>query len=306
MPDAEKHIALLIDADNAPAARIDVILNEVARYGVANVRRAYGDWKNPHLKNWEAELLEHAIRPMQQFAYSKGKNASDMAMVIDAMDLLHTRDPDGFAIVSSDADFTPLVMHLRDVGVEVYGFGEKKTPQAFVNACSKFIYVEALDVVSEPVAGPEVKEKNAKDLRGNTKLVRTLRSAVQNASGDDDWAHLGRIGNQLVNKGAFDPRNYGYPKLRNLIEDIGLFEVKHENNAVWVREKSRGTDSRGTDSRGTDRVPPKVGVAGAGRAAATKVVAKPVKTSPAKKSTSKTTKKTEAVKAPVVPTFSSE
>lgn len=251
MADAEKRIALLIDADNAPAAKIDVILDEVARYGVANVRRAYGDWKNPHLKNWEAELLEHAIRPMQQFAYSKGKNASDMAMVIDAMDLLHTRKPDGFAIVSSDADFTPLVMHLRDVGVEVYGFGEKKTPEAFVNACSKFIYVEALSVTAEPATTPALQEKNAKDLRGNTRLVQTLRSAVQTASGDDDWANLSRVGNQIGNKGAFDSRNYGYPKLRNLIEDIGLFDVKHENSAVWVREKVKRAPTKRSAAKKT-------------------------------------------------------
>ncbi len=129
MPETKKHIALLIDADNAPAAKIDLILAEVARHGVANVRRAYGDWKSVRLKGWEATLHEYAIRPIQQFAYSKGKNASDMAIVVDAMDLLYARNLDAFAIVSSDADFTPLVMRLLTDGVEVYGFGEKKTPR---------------------------------------------------------------------------------------------------------------------------------------------------------------------------------
>ncbi|WP_157723035.1 NYN domain-containing protein, partial [Stenotrophomonas pictorum] len=144
MSDPEKRIAVLIDADNAPASKIDEILVEVAAFGVANVRRAYGDWKNPRLKGWESVLHEFAIRPIQQFAYSKGKNASDMAMVVDAMDLLYARNLDGFAIVSSDADFTPLVMRLLTDGVKVYGFGEQKTPLAFVNACSKFTYLEAL------------------------------------------------------------------------------------------------------------------------------------------------------------------
>jgi uncharacterized protein (TIGR00288 family) len=136
--EGEKRIALLIDADNAPASKIDVILAEVARHSAANARRAYGNWKSPHLKQWEGVLHSYAIRPIQQFAYSSGKNASDMAMVIDAMDLLYARSLDAFAILSSDADFTPLVMRILTDGLKVYGFGEKKTPEPFVNACSKF------------------------------------------------------------------------------------------------------------------------------------------------------------------------
>ena len=152
MADDEKRIALLIDADNAPASKIDVILAEVARHGVANVRRAYGNWKSPNLKPWEDTLHAYAIRPMQQFDYSSGKNASDMAMVIDAMDLLYTRTMDAFAIVSSDADFTPLVMRILNDGLKVYGFGEKKAPEPFVNACSQFTYVEGL---LQPSAKPD-------------------------------------------------------------------------------------------------------------------------------------------------------
>ena len=152
MADGEKRIALLIDADNAPASKIDVILAEVARHGAANVRRAYGNWKSANLKQWEATLHAYAIRPIQQFAYSSGKNASDMAMVIDAMDLLYARNLDAFAIVSSDADFTPLVMRILGDGVKVYGFGEKKTPEPFVNACSQFTYVEGL---VQPSAKPD-------------------------------------------------------------------------------------------------------------------------------------------------------
>src|SRR5690606_21602478 len=151
MADTDKRIALLIDADNAPASKIDVILAEVARHGEANVRRAYGNWKSQHLNGWEKVLHTYAIRPIQQFAYSTGKNASDMAMVIDAMDLLYARNLDGFAIVSSDADFTPLVMRLRNDGVAVYGFGEEKTPEPFVKACSVFLYLEKLG--EQPQAG---------------------------------------------------------------------------------------------------------------------------------------------------------
>lgn len=140
----ESRIALLIDADNAPAAKIDLVLSELAKLGVANIRRAYGNWKKNELKGWEAVLHEYAIRPIQQFDVSKGKNATDMLIAIDAMDLLYTDRPDAFGIVSSDADFTPLVMHLRAKGATVYGFGAKKTPAPFVNACSRFLYLEAL------------------------------------------------------------------------------------------------------------------------------------------------------------------
>ena len=179
MSEPEKRIALLIDADNAPASKIDEVLAEVARYGVANVRRAYGNWKSPRLKGWEAVLHEYAIRPIQQFAYSKGKNASDMAMVIDAMDLLYARNLDGFAIVSSDADFTPMVMRLLTDGVKVYGFGEKKTPEPFVNACSKFTYrkrwarpTPACRIPNRPPANRPRTSRWPTTMRGRARAVR--------------------------------------------------------------------------------------------------------------------------------------
>jgi len=239
MTEPEKRIALLIDADNAPAGKIDVILAEVARYGVANVRRAYGNWKSPHLKSWEAVLHEYAIRPIQQFAYSSGKNASDMAMVIDAMDLLYARNLDGFAIVSSDADFTPLVMRLLTDGEKVYGFGEKKTPLPFVNACSKFTYIEALAAPEENGKAEAAAPKNAQDLRGDARLVQMLRSAVESGSGDDGWTRLDVVGSQIGNQASFDPRNYGYRKLSDLVKASGLFEVKQEGKVIWVRDKPR-------------------------------------------------------------------
>ena len=240
MAEAEKRIALLIDADNAPAGKIDVILAEVARHGVANVRRAYGNWKSSNLKQWESVLHEYAIRPIQQFAYSSGKNASDMAMVIDAMDLLYARNLDGFAIVSSDADFTPLVMRLLTDGMKVYGFGEKKTPSPFVNACSKFTYVEAL---GRPAADSEqsgsTTPKDAQELRNDARLVQMLRSAVDAGSGDDGWTRLDVVGSQIGNQASFDPRNYGYRKLSDLVKASGLFEMREEGKTLWVREKPR-------------------------------------------------------------------
>ena len=235
----EKRIALLIDADNAPASKIDVILAEVARHGAANVRRAYGNWKSPHLQQWEAVLHTYAIRPIQQFAYSTGKNASDMAMVIDAMDLLYAGSVDGFAIVSSDADFTPLVMRILTDGHKVYGFGQQKTPAPFVNACSQFTYVERL---GEPVSeepGEAATATPQQALRGDARLVRMLRGAVESASGDDGWAHLGAVGQHISNQASFDPRNYGYNKLSDLVEATGLFELRRDNVAVQVRDSRR-------------------------------------------------------------------
>ncbi len=248
----ERRIALLIDADNAPAAKIDVVLAEVARHGAANVRRAYGNWKSPHLKSWEACLHEYAIRPIQQFAYSLGKNASDMAMVIDAMDLLYAGNLDGFAIVSSDADFTPLVMRLLTDGVKVYGFGEKKTPLPFVNACSIFTYVEALGQQDEQDDDdgehPVAVRKGRAELRQDTRLVQMLRSAVSAVAGDDGWAHLGPVGSQINNQASFDPRNYGYSKLSDVVSATGLFEVKKEGLTLYVRmlpSRSSGSKTGG-------------------------------------------------------------
>jgi uncharacterized LabA/DUF88 family protein len=241
MSEPEKRIALLIDADNAPSSKIDAVLAEVARYGVANVRRAYGNWKSPRLKGWESVLHEYAIRPIQQFAYSRGKNASDMAMVIDAMDMLYARNLDGFAIVSSDADFTPLVMRLLTDGVKVYGFGEKKTPEPFVNACSKFTYIEAL---GQPhAADQEVEQDNEEtrprksgpELRNDTRLVQMLRRAVTSAEAEDGWSHLGPVGSQIGNQASFDSRNYGYSKLSDLLAATGLFEMKKDGKSTYVR-----------------------------------------------------------------------
>jgi uncharacterized protein (TIGR00288 family) len=182
MQQSESKIALLIDADNAPASKIEAIVSELAKYGVANIRKAYGNWKSPTLKAWEQCLHEYAIRPVQQFDYTKGKNATDAAMIIDAMDLLYSQQLDAFAIVSSDCDFTPLVMRVLTNGLKVYGFGEKKTPLPFVYACSTFLYLETIDqaVISEETSKINASaKKTGKELKQDTKLIVPIQGSGQ-------------------------------------------------------------------------------------------------------------------------------
>ncbi|MEQ1805858.1 MAG: NYN domain-containing protein, partial [Burkholderiaceae bacterium] len=233
--DRKPRVALLIDADNSPAKKIDLILNELSTFGETSIRRAYGNWKKAELKGWEEVLHEHAIRPMQQFDYSKGKNASDMAMVIDALALLYNDRPDAFGIVSSDADFTPLVMHLREKGAAVYGFGGQKTPEPFVNACSRFLFLDKLggnaavepgdDSPAAPLRVP------AAQLKRDAKLVALLRNAVQAAADDEGWARVGAVGQQIANQASFDPRNYGYATLSKLLVASQLFEWANEGKS---------------------------------------------------------------------------
>ena len=253
--DRKPRVALLIDADNAPASKIDLILNELSTFGETNIRRAYGNWKKSELKGWEEMLHEHAIRPMQQFDYTKGKNASDMAMVIDALELLYTDQPDAFGIVSSDADFTPLVMHLRAKGAAVYGFGAQKTPEPFVNACSRFLYLDKLRPVaaSDTPAGARVDADDADEagtvattplratpaqLKQDARLVMLLRNAVQAAADDEGWARVGAVGTQIANQASFDHRNYGYATLTKLLVATQLFDIADEGKStVMVRDK---------------------------------------------------------------------
>ena len=239
MAKAEFRIAMLIDADNAPAAKIDVILAEIAKYGVANIRRAYGNWKNPALQSWENCLHEYAIQPIQQFDYTKGKNATDAALIIDAMDLLYTQSLDAFAIVSSDCDFTPLVMRLLTNGLKVYGFGEKKTPSPFVSACSTFLYLENLTPPTEDQNDVQTKPKSGNQLKQDTKLMNLLRGAIANTQDEDGWSKLGLIGGHIKNQASFDSRNYGYKKLSSLFEAIDLFELRKEQNVISVRERKK-------------------------------------------------------------------
>jgi len=240
-------IALLIDADNASAKRIDLILNELSNFGETNIRRAYGNWTKSELAGWTAVLSENAIRPVQQFDQTKGKNASDMALVIDAMTLLYTDRPDAFAIASSDADFTPLVMHLKESGSAVYGFGDRKTPLPFQNACTRFLVLDQLQLAqSEPDAvqpsGARLRA-TTQDLKQDDKLVALLRRAVQSAADEDGWASVGAVGQLIGNQSSFDSRNYGYAKLSGLLKATELFETKNEGKptlAVRDRRASKG------------------------------------------------------------------
>lgn len=250
-------LAVLIDADNAAPAIVEGLLAEVAKYGVAAVKRIYGDWTRPNLSGWKDRLLAHSIQPIQQFRYTVGKNATDSAMIIDAMDLLYTGRFDGFCIVSSDSDFTRLASRIREQGLIVYGFGERKTPKPFVTACDKFIYSDVLraeadaDADTDAEAGTApARRRNTQELRQDSRLVRLLQSASQAVSDEDGWSTLGGIGNYIAKQAPeFDSRNYGYGKLSELVAATNLFEVEARNGGnnktIWVRLKKRGKGEGG-------------------------------------------------------------
>jgi len=231
--DTGSALAILIDADNANPAIIHGLLGEVAKFGVATVRRIYGDWTRPQLGSWQKLLLDHSIQPIQQFSYTSGKNATDSAMIIDAMDLLYAGKLDGFCIVSSDSDFTRLASRLRESGKRVYGFGEQKTPRPFVAACDRFIYTE----VFTQVQGDSSKRRGTAELQRDKAFIELVGSAIDAASDDSGWAHLGVVGSNLTKQAPdFDPRTYGYSKLSDLLEAVKLFEMERQDKAVRVRK----------------------------------------------------------------------
>lgn len=246
-PVPDRRIALLVDADNVSHTKIALILAELSKYGTANIRRAYGDWASAGLKGWKDKLHEFAIRPIQQFSYSAGKNATDIALVIDAMELLYTQKLDAFCIASSDADFTPLIMQLKANGHEVYGFGERKTPEPFVNACTTFLYLDGAEPSDiPPIAQTEKNEvkstkkpasKSTKTLSQDTKLVTILRGAVEAVAKDDGWAHLPAVGSAAKRQAPIDPRNYGFKNFPALFEGTGLFEIVKENGQSYIADK---------------------------------------------------------------------
>jgi uncharacterized protein (TIGR00288 family) len=255
-PEPDRRIALLIDADNISHANIGLILAELSKYGTVNIRRAYGNWASPSMKGWTEKLHEFAIRPIQQFSYSAGKNATDIALVIDAMELLFTQKLDAFCIASSDADFTPLAMQLRANGHDVYGFGGRKTPEPFVNSCTTFLYVNGLggSSVDEPPATikgkttADSKAKTAakasespatpKPLSNDTKLISILRSAVEAAARDDGWANLAHAVSLAKRQSPIDPRNYNAKNFPKLFEATKLFEIKNaDGGAIYVADK---------------------------------------------------------------------
>lgn len=243
-------LAVLVDADNAQASIVEGLLAEIAKYGVASVKRIYGDWTSTNLRSWKDKLLEYAIQPVQQFSYTTGKNATDSAMIIDAMDLLYTESLDGFCIVSSDSDFTRLAARLREDGKLVLGFGQRKTPKPFVAACDKFIYTEILrepeEERGEERGEKEVAPKAAADLKGDRKVANLLRAAVEDAADEFGWAYLGAVGTYIANRQPeFDPRNYGYRKLGDLIKSSGLFEIDERasptdpGKQIYIRSRAK-------------------------------------------------------------------
>lgn len=236
----QKSLAVIIDADNSQPSIIEGLMAEIAKYGVASVKRIYGDWTDLRLKGWKSHLLSHGIHPMQQFGYTVGKNATDSAMIIDAMDLLYTNKFDGFCIVSSDSDFTRLAQRIRESGLMVYGFGEKKTPKAFLAACDQFIYTENLRK-SQP-AKRQVKKSEVSSKEDDS-LKEILKNVVEDTADDSGWSYLTHIRQTLANRHPdFDPRNYGFNNMMDLINKMGMFEIKRNDpfshdKAVFIRCK---------------------------------------------------------------------
>lgn len=258
----DDRLAVLIDADNAQPALCDALMAEIATFGVATVKRVYGDWTTPQLTGWKSAANKHAIQPIQQFAYTKGKNATDSALIIDAMDLLYGDRLDGFVLVSSDSDFTRLAARLRESGKTVYGIGERKTPEAFRAACDRFIYADVLGVEDEVDESDDDRESTGdpgpaasvqaaanrvptKRLRGDAHLMQLLRNAVSACSDDDGWANLGNVGSTIAKRAPeFDARNWGYAKLIGLVAATEDFDVERADNgrqggAVRIRRRRR-------------------------------------------------------------------
>ncbi len=227
-------LAVLIDGDNIPSAYVKEMMEEIAKYGNPTIKRIYGDWTKPHLSKWKNMLLENAITPIQQYGYTTGKNATDSAMIIDAMDILYSEKVDGFCLVSSDSDFTRLATRLREAGMKVYGIGEKKTPNPFIVACDKFIYIEILKNITDESA----LESSPKALRTKTnydnitpKEIKLIATTIDDVADDDGWAFLGDVGSLLQKKQPnFDSRNYGFQKLTPLINSIPAFEIERRED----------------------------------------------------------------------------
>ena len=245
-------LAVLIDGDNIPSSNIKEMMEEIAKYGNPTIKRIYGDWTKPHLTRWKNLLLENAITPVQQYAYTTGKNATDSAMIIDAMDILYSDKVNGFCLVSSDSDFTRLATRLREAGMQVIGIGQKKTPNPFIVACDKFIYLEILKKQSE-----EEEAKSEESLSENTvdkitrKEINLISGTIADLSDDDGWAFLGDVGSLLQKRQPnFDSRNYGFQKLTPLVKSIGKFEIEQRENPksrhklIFVRNKKKRTTKR--------------------------------------------------------------
>lgn len=238
--------AVLIDGDNIPSGHVKEMMEEIAKYGNPTIKRIYGDWTKPHLSKWKNLLLENAITPIQQYGYTTGKNATDSAMIIDAMDILYSEKVNGFCLVSSDSDFTRLATRLREAGMQVIGIGEKKTPEPFIVACDKFIYVEILKKQTEELVDDESKAPKANVDKVTPKVIQMISSTISDVADDDGWAFLGDVGSLLQKKQPnFDARNFGFQKLTPLIKSIKSFEVEQRETSkskirlIYVRNKEK-------------------------------------------------------------------
>ena len=249
-------LAVLIDGDNIPSAYVKEMMEEIAKYGNPTIKRIYGDWTKPHLSKWKTLLLENAITPIQQYGYTQGKNSTDSAMIIDAMDILYSEKVNGFCLVSSDSDFTRLATRLREAGMQVYGIGEKKTPNPFIVACDKFIYIEILKNQadqnnSDTIETSEVSDSNVDKI--TQKDIKFIASTISDVADDDGWAFLGDVGGLLQKKQPnFDSRNFGFAKLTPLFKSIKDFEVETRDSGkgrfkliyVRIKEKSKQNKTR--------------------------------------------------------------
>lgn len=248
----DTRLAVLIDADNVPYSNVRGMMEEIAKYGTPTFRRIYGDWTKPTVSGWKNVLLENAITPIQQYSYTSGKNSSDSALIIDAMDILYSGKVDGFCIVSSDSDFTRLALRLREAGMKVFGIGQKKTPNPFIVACDKFIYLEIIAVPEEEETAPTTKTKKGNPVQKNSvdklnkETIKLIAATIDDLADENGWAFLGDIGNLILKKQPdFDPRNYGFQKLTPLIQSVTQFEIdKRETDKsgirlVYIRNKQR-------------------------------------------------------------------
>lgn len=235
-------LAVLIDADNVPYANVKGVMEEIAKYGTPTFKRIYGDWTRPTVSGWKNVLLENAITPIQQYSYTSGKNSSDSALIIDAMDILYSGKVDGFCIISSDSDFTRLATRLREAGMKVYGIGQKKTPTPFITACDKFIYMEII-AVPETVETENIKTRTQKATakvsvdKISKETLKLIAATIEDLADENGWAFLGDVGNLLLKKQPnFDPRNYGYLKLTPLIKSLSQFEIdKKETDKAGIK-----------------------------------------------------------------------
>lgn len=237
MKNEQQNIAILIDCDNVSSKYTEDIFNDISKYGTVNIRRAYGNWKDKKLIGWERLIQDFNIQPIQQFSYTQGKNATDIAMIIDMMDLLYTKDLKAVALVTSDSDFTPIVTRILADGLTVYGYGEEKTPKAFVNACSQFIYVEKLSPENSTTTNSY--QGANYDIKKDGSLKNLLLTAVKQTIDENEWSDLKDVGLYIKQNSSFSPINHGYNKLGTLIKDIDMFDIAYTNNklTMLVREK---------------------------------------------------------------------